>query len=57
MAKELDSEMTDEQRERMEKRGMGTGVGGINVGSEELFGACGPEPLWNAHLPMGCAVT
>ena len=37
MQKELDSEMTDEQRERMEKSGMGVGMGGMNTGAEELF--------------------
>jgi hypothetical protein len=37
MAKELDSEMTDEQRERMEKSGMGIG-GGVNKGEDSLFG-------------------
>mmetsp|Transcript_25316 Transcript_25316/g.59050 ORF Transcript_25316/g.59050 Transcript_25316/m.59050 type:complete len:717 (-) Transcript_25316:679-2829(-) len=36
VARELDSEMTDEQRERMEKQGMGT-FGGINKGEEQLF--------------------
>ena len=38
MSKELDSEMTDEQRERMEKSGMGVG-GGIDKGEATLFGA------------------
>ena len=37
MQKELDSEMTDEQRERMVKSGMGVGVGGMNAGADELF--------------------
>jgi len=36
LARELDSEMTEEQRERMEKSGMGVG-GGINKGEENLF--------------------
>ena len=36
MAKELDSEMTDEQRERMVNSGMGIG-GGLNKGEDELF--------------------
>ena len=39
MQKELDSEMTDEQRAALEKRGMGVGAGGINQGEDELFGA------------------
>jgi ATP-binding cassette subfamily F protein 2 len=37
IAQELDSEMTDEQRERMQKSGMGVGMGGINSGEEKLF--------------------
>ena len=36
MAKELDSEMTDEERARKEKSGMGL-FGGINKGEDELF--------------------
>jgi hypothetical protein len=36
MAKELDSEMTDEERARKEKAGMGL-YGGVNKGEEELF--------------------
>mmetsp|Transcript_22705 Transcript_22705/g.49616 ORF Transcript_22705/g.49616 Transcript_22705/m.49616 type:complete len:703 (+) Transcript_22705:142-2250(+) len=36
MQKELDSEMTDEQRQRLEKQGMGI-HGGINKGEEQLF--------------------
>ena len=38
MNKELDSEMTDEERERKLKAGMGT-FGGVNKGEEQLFGA------------------
>ena len=38
MEQELNSEMTDEQKERMLKSGMGTGVGGLNTGESELFG-------------------
>ena len=37
MAKELDSEMSEEQRQRMEKSGMGVG-GGLNKGEDALFG-------------------
>lgn len=36
LARELDSEMTDEQRERMEKSGMGIG-GGLDKGEAVLF--------------------
>ena len=36
MAKELDSEMTEEERERKEKAGMGV-FGGLNKGEDELF--------------------
>ena len=36
MNQELNSEMTDEQKERMEKSGMGIG-GGLNKGEDELF--------------------
>mmetsp|Transcript_28586 Transcript_28586/g.87476 ORF Transcript_28586/g.87476 Transcript_28586/m.87476 type:complete len:702 (+) Transcript_28586:96-2201(+) len=36
MAKELDSEMSEEQRQRMEKSGMGVG-GGLNKGEDALF--------------------
>lgn len=36
MNKELDSEMTEEERERKEKSGMGL-FGGVNKGEEELF--------------------
>ena len=36
MSKELDTEMTDEQRERLEKSGMGIG-GGLDKGEAELF--------------------
>ena len=38
MAKELDSEMTDEERERKLKSGMGL-HNGVNKGEEQLFGA------------------
>ena len=44
MQKELDSEMTEEQRQRMEKQGMGGVGGGLNKGQDTLFGAC-PFPL------------
>ena len=44
IAQELDSEMTDEQRERMQKSGMGVGMGGINSGEEKLFGMRLYEP-------------
>jgi len=37
MAKELDVEMTDEERERKAKSGMGIG-GGVNKGEDSLFG-------------------
>jgi hypothetical protein len=37
MSKELDSEMTEEERERKLKSGMGVG-GGLNTGEDELFG-------------------
>ena len=37
MKKELDSEMTDEERARKEKAGMGL-FGGVNKGEEQLFG-------------------
>jgi len=37
MQAELDSEMTEEQRERMLKSGMGVGAGGMNTGEAELF--------------------
>ena len=40
MMQELDSEMTEEQRQRMEKSGMGVG-GGLNKGEDILFGAWG----------------
>ena len=36
MNKELDSEMTDEERARKEKAGMGI-FGGVNKGEEQLF--------------------
>lgn len=36
MKQELDSEMTEEQRQRMEKSGMGIG-GGLNKGEDQLF--------------------
>lgn len=36
MKQELDSEMTEEQRERLEKSGMGIG-GGLNKGEAQLF--------------------
>jgi hypothetical protein len=36
MAKDLDSEMTDEERARKEKSGMGL-FGGVNKGEDELF--------------------
>ena len=38
MNQELNSEMTEEERERMLKHGMGTG-GGIDKGEDKLFGA------------------
>ena len=38
LAKELDSEMTEEDRERMVNRGMGVG-GGLDKGETQLFGA------------------
>jgi ATP-binding cassette subfamily F protein 2 len=37
MSKELDSEMTEEERARKEKSGMGL-FGGVNKGEEQLFG-------------------
>ena len=39
MKQALDAEMTEEEAARMEKSGMGTGMGGINAGEEQLFGA------------------
>ena len=39
LAKELDTEMTEEEKERMERSGMGVGKGGINSGETELFSA------------------
>ena len=39
MKQALDSEMTEEEAARIQKSGMGTGVGGINTGEEQLFGA------------------
>ena len=36
MSKELDSEMTEEERARKEKSGMGL-FGGVNKGEEQLF--------------------
>eukprot|EP00966_Prymnesium_polylepis_P033945 789199-Prymnesium_polylepis.1 len=36
MSKELDTELTEEERERKEKAGMGL-FGGVNKGEEELF--------------------
>tara|TARA_B110000046_G_C12833342_1_gene330342 strand:+ start:323 stop:481 length:159 start_codon:yes stop_codon:yes gene_type:complete len=38
MAKELDTEMTEEEAARLEKKGMGL-FGGVNKGEEVLFGA------------------
>ena len=38
------AKMTDEQRERMQKSGMGVGMGGINSGEEKLFGMRLYEP-------------
>ena len=38
LAKELDSEMTEEDRERIANKGMGIG-GGLNKGEDKLFGA------------------
>ena len=38
MQKELDSEMTEEERAAKEKAGMGL-YGGLNKGEDELFGA------------------
>ena len=38
MNQELNAEMTDEERERKEKSGMGL-FGGVNKGEEILFGA------------------
>eukprot|EP00966_Prymnesium_polylepis_P211662 4901598-Prymnesium_polylepis.1 len=43
MQKELDSEMTEEERAAKEKSGMGV-FGGINKGEEQLFGAADPAP-------------
>ena len=39
MKQALDSEMTEEEAARIEKAGMGIGMGGINTGEEQLFGA------------------
>ena len=39
MKQALDSEMTEEEAARIEKSGMGTGMGGINTGEAQLFGA------------------
>ena len=39
LAAQLDSEMSFEERERMERSGMGVG-GGLNKGEDQLFGAC-----------------
>ena len=39
MKQELDSEMTEEERARIEKSGMGVGKAGLNTGEEQLFGA------------------
>ena len=52
MAQELDSEMTDEQRERMMKSGMGTGMGGINVGVDTMFGEA--RPGWGGASTGQC---
>ena len=37
MSRDLDDEVSDEQRARMERQGMGI-FGGVNKGEEELFG-------------------
>ena len=62
MKQELDSEMSEEQRERMEKSGMGIG-GGLNKGEDQLFGTrlltasaaarSGREPLTRALCQLG----
>ena len=44
MNQELNSEMTEEERERLEKSGMGIG-GGLNKGEDTLFGACRARTL------------
>ena len=53
MAAELDSEMTEEERERKLKSGMGIG-GGLEKGEDELFGAARPDShnhLFHAQRP------
>ena len=47
LAAQLDSEMSFEERERMERSGMGVG-GGLNKGEDQLFGAPA-RPLHPAH--------
>ena len=36
--------MTEEERQRIEKSGMGVGKGGLNTGEEQLFGASRAHP-------------
>lgn len=49
LSRELDSEMTEEERQRLEKSGMGVG-GGVNKGEAVLFGACAPR----CKHPVSC---
>ena len=54
MKQELDSEMTEEDRQRIQKSGMGVG-GGLNKGEDQLFGALKGSAPSLARVPcFGC---
>ena len=54
MQKELDSEMTEEERAAKEKSGMGL-FGGLNKGEDQLFGAAAPAPCGRRRAWLTCS--
>ena len=52
---ELNSEMTDEQRERMLKSGMGVSGGGLDKGEAELFGSHRRRSHTHGHSRIFCS--